>query len=312
MSFNYSQGWLEEIVSENCLRAENTLNIKDKSLRHVYMPAAFILYGLTPLTMILNVLTVFTFYKYKKLHVASNILLCALACTDIFAAVFSMPLFATKAILMEYDVKICVVQLTCALVSTACSGLTFITAFLVTLDRYVAIFHPFAYSGRNNDRSLLLKVVVLLWIVVIVLTSVSIFFPEYILIRAVMMISSGLFIPFAVCTHTRALLLSRKIGIQVSNRETKIPNEIMQSRKATRAAKKTAVILGVTLVCYLPQIIVCVLRATLPKSNILTAVFVCTTTLAISNSFLNPLIYTWQLSWFRKGLLQLLKCPLRC
>ena len=303
------------IVHNNCLLSfKRDLGLQ-RALKLVYITTATWLFLLTPITIYLNALSVYTFYKKNKLKNAYNILLCSQAVVNIISALFNMPLYSTGNILRIFLFNKCGIYFVVSTTTMVCASLTFVIAFLITLDRYLIIFYPFRYQERSIDLNFLSKILLATVTATVAISLISIIMPGLLLGKVLTIISITLFVPFSIYTHVRAYLVARRACREIRNQEINVRNQETEGtnrktvvRKVTKGARKTAIILTATMICYLPQIIILIIRSVLPKSTFINGAWVFSLTLSISYSFFSPFVYSSQIGWFRKSMVQLITC----
>ena len=293
-----------KIIATNCKWARENYYIDTQKYYSLYLFSVVVNSLLSVVTIILNVLTIWIFYKEKKLRYAKDVLLCALATTDLYAGFVSTPSLVAESILQVHNKATCKVYLTGYIIRLVGFSLTYSATLLISADRYLAIFHPFRYETRSDDTVFITKILVSTLLSTIITSILSLFTPqsELVTIMAVGVMIG--FIPFSFWVHLKALFISRRIqrqidGLRVGNENMSQSNQV---RKEVRAAKSTAIILCCICLCYLPQATAAILRNTYPNIPTFRAAMLITSAFVMLNSALNPLIYVWQMQWFRMAL----------
>ena len=110
-----------------------------------------------------NLITCIVIFTQKYLHTATNYYLFSLSCSDLLLLIFGLPFelvtLWTKS--YQFNENICVLRGLASETSTNASILT-ISAF--TIERYLAICHPFkAHTTQMPSRAV--KIVILIWFV---------------------------------------------------------------------------------------------------------------------------------------------------
>ena len=104
-------------------------------------------------TIVANSILLLALAKTKLLHTPSNMLLASLCFSDLLVGVLSQPLymaFMLKILLLETPCKthISVLQWSGIILN----GMSFIIVLYITIDRYVAVCHPFVYERKAGIK----------------------------------------------------------------------------------------------------------------------------------------------------------------
>ena len=306
------------MINKNCQWAISSLYADSKKYHNSLISVAVLNCLLSLLAVSLNILTIVIFHKEKRFKCFNDILLCALAGTDLLAGSLSMPLLTATNILLAYNKTSCTVFLASTAIRMTGFTLTFSVTVLISIDRLIAIFYPYRYHIIQNNERLTAKLLITVWSVFISISIVSIFTPQLMLIRATVVLSIALAVPFSWWVHLRALFLAKRMKAQIEDLQVRdethdlpVGNENREQRNQTRrevkATRSTAVILGCICICYLPHPVISILKALAFDSLPLQFISAWTITLVMLGSVLNPLVYVWQLHWFRNAFLRLMK-----
>uniref|UniRef100_A0A915DCF5 G-protein coupled receptors family 1 profile domain-containing protein n=1 Tax=Ditylenchus dipsaci TaxID=166011 RepID=A0A915DCF5_9BILA len=120
-------------------------------------PYALILCFVPLLTVFGNALVILAVYKERSLQTATNFLIVSLAVSDFLVATCVMSFaiyFEWNSFVWDLGATLCNLFIG---VDVACSTASILNLFSITLDRYMAISHPLAYTqyGTNNARAVL-------------------------------------------------------------------------------------------------------------------------------------------------------------
>ncbi|KAI1722606.1 7 transmembrane receptor (rhodopsin family) domain-containing protein [Ditylenchus destructor] len=118
-------------------------------------PYALILIIVPLLTVFGNGLVILAVYREKSLQTATNFLIVSLAISDFLVAICVMSFaiyFEWNSFVWDIGATLCKLYIG---VDVACSTASILNLFSITLDRYMAISHPLAYTqyGTNNARA---------------------------------------------------------------------------------------------------------------------------------------------------------------
>ena len=261
----------------------------------------------SPITVVLNALLIIAAKRKPRLRAhKSNILLALLASTDLVVGLILQPTFiAMITTVVQSKSGFC--TLTDAfrhcggcLVSASLTHLA-----LISMERYLAIKHPFIYDTIVTEAHLLFAST-LAWLLSIFL-QISIVFGEtlYFTIKTTCQI---VIVSFTILCHLSVYRETNRHKRHVAAHQvTKEAREKFEKHK--KALKITSIVLGTLLICYTP---LTVSRMTLPKYryeislNAAYTVFVLFATVALLNSLINPVIYSVRLRQFRVAIIELI------
>ena len=94
---------LQEILLSNCHRAATQNQINEYYTG--YLTMGIITISSTPITVILNTVTIYIFLREKRTKTIADILFCFLTTTDIIRGLVAMPLFSLENILRAMKIK---------------------------------------------------------------------------------------------------------------------------------------------------------------------------------------------------------------
>ena len=249
------------------------------------------------LTLVENGVFIRTLIKTKVLHTPSNILLGAMSVSDFLVGLTVQPIIILRTVFMltgrEHRILNYVYFITCAL----CGGLSFLFASLISVDRYVAICHPFVY-GRLSTCKMHTCVVAIagtIW----TLYCLTIIFSLMHFMMSMTIFSIIAILVILLCYAQISLVISKqkatviRLGT-IDNIETQHANNGNNERK--RKKKSVSNILGFFLVCYMPYVawLIYFLARQGDKCDLTETEFVICLwkeLFILMNSFFNPLVY---------------------
>ena len=126
--------------------------------------------------------------------------------------------------------------------------------------------------------------------------------PDLILLMILLTVCVAVCLPFSIWVHLRTFFAARRISRQIHIQVSQLQGEQdrRQRKEGIKAARLTAIIIGVVFVCYLPSLIAAIILHAFGYSASNTIASIWVFTLAMANSVFNPLVYVWQMKWFRK------------
>ena len=295
--------------------ATSFLSIQGNHLQKHYIALSTILFILTPATVIFNLLTILTFLRKIKFRIPSNILLCAVAVTDLITGLTATPIMGVLHLCRYLKLVSCPLYLPGVIVTFSVTFTTFVTMLLISIDKYIAIFHPFTYNARIGNN-VLITAVGIMWTLVLLCSAFSIFTSELKLVRNAVITVACSLLPFAIFVYTRIFFELRRRGRQIHTRrlslnQAKVINEICRdARRVSQGLRATSTIIVVLCICYPPVATVVIMRRFGHAdfhSDIHSLLQAWLNVLLLSTSLMNPFIYCWQLKGFRRDLFDLLR-----
>ena len=249
----------------------------------------------TVCTIIANVILLLTIVKTKSLHTPSNTLLAALCFSDLLVGIVSQPIYLALIfrIYLLQDPRI--LSIVVKMSGIILNGMSFTIVLFITIDRYVAVCHPFFYEQKATIKRYFI-ILVLTWVYKMVVPFVS--GPFYMILYA-----ASTFIAFAVmficyiriysviAQKERSVLRLGKIG----NEE----KEVLYHNKVDRSKAFTILIILVAFIfSYLPALVLILVIFTpderskicslCPKAYVL---FMWSILIYNLSSVINPIIY---------------------
>ena len=303
---------LQETFLDNCNRA--AVQHKIDNFYSSYLAMGIIMITFVPVTIILNAVTVYIFWKEKRVKTLADTLLCFLAVTDIVCGSVAMPFSAVENILRARNIESpCSIFLAWKIVIIFSVDITLVTSILIVFDRYCSIFHPYGYDARKNQTGFAVLVIVSSWCVCLGICSLSTVTSKYVVAVIFIFIAGISFVVLSIIIHFKILIRTRQIQRDIANKG-KASERYKSKIKGwlrIKGARITAVIFSGIFICYAPQIITAILIIVLNYSRFSLIAFHWTTGLILFNSIVNPLVYVWQMKWFRKALWKIRWKPLQ-
>ena len=208
----------------------------------------------TLLTILANAVLLLTIFKTTSLRTPSNMLLGALCLSDLLVGVVCQPLFLAFLFKLQLFHEL---NITLSVVvqwsGTIVNGMSFLMVLYITMDRYVAVCHPFFYH-RHATLKRYIIIVAITWVYQLLVPLASgtfylMFFAAVTIISFAVMFFCYIKIYSIIVEKERSVLRLGKIGDE--------EKEILIHNREDRSNVLTVVILLVVFtVSYLPALIV--------------------------------------------------------
>ena len=205
---------------------------------------------------ILNSLVLFIFWKSPKLRSKLSSFAIMLLCSiDLGVGTFVHPLFALKSITMLDSPK-CLYIVAYNVTILFFSGSSGCTLFIINIERYFAIIHPFLHRIHFTKRRFVLTWV-FFWFLVIVWVVCRVYFTFLIVLIPVILciiVFTSLFTYVAIYVVARKKMLKRNKVHSNSDEESR--RNFMAFLRELKMEKTSVMVVSLCFLCYLPTVIV--------------------------------------------------------
>ena len=260
-----------------------------------------------PAAILLNVLVMLAVKTRPPLRTKYNALLACLAGTDFMTGMLGQPLFIAEQIYRLTDnpaSEFCAIPYVARRFSGTFLMISLQHLALISIERHIAIKYPLKYHNIFTKHRLL-TIVILVWSHVF-LTIASSFYKNITLVFILRAITVFPTVAILVVCHIAVYYEVRKqmqkIKLQQMSAEAK--TTFLLEKKAL---KTTTLVVGLVLLCFMPETLLTVVFGSLISSPITyLAIESFVLTLAFCNSVFNPLIYCARSSEYRRAFRKLL------
>ncbi len=267
--------------------------------------------ALIPFATICNILTVAAVMKNRSLQSVSNILLSSLAVSDALTGMITQTVLVPSLTLVLECKSMCWLFLLSFEVGYYLAIVSFLTVTVVTLDRYVAIIHPYRYQQYTATRTNIHRIIATTWLAPLIIVAISFATSRMWLQQVFLAILAPLTLGVSIFAQVRTVKTVKQIQKRENslslNRALHSPSKEPRRQTVNRKATKVATIILVTMiVCYLPQSVLTSIRM-LNKSNRFgfQGLYDWTKMLVLVTSSLNPIIYCLLLKSIRQQVIKL-------
>ena len=269
------------------------------------------------MTVVGNGVFIITLVKKRSLHTPSNILLGALAFSDLFVGIIAQPLFICELSLTVLGRSQSIWYTISYFTIWAFVFFSFLYINIVSLDRYIAVCFPTWYYSKATCKSHI-TIAVSIFISSTICYSigqfigheVNTYIPEYIFTAFV---SVSLLIT-GFCNFNIFKVIRRQ---QKGIRDLIVPVHYVRSSQSGQDTYKSLIIPTITIllfICSSPMVIIEVLWGSVHDLKIPDShhyvIQLWTVFLILLNSFVNPVVYYARMKAFRKAAKAML-CSIR-
>ena len=262
----------------------------------------------------LNIVTIIALRKPLTIPRALKIFLLSLAVSDLGAGLLVQPLNITYLVmLIKENTQTRTFDITRKIFISTANFLAYASFFGVvalTADRFLALHLHLRYQELVTHKRVV-AVVISIWIISAILVLLFIWTRLSnvsgiisVTVQSICYLTTALFyfkIYLAVRHH------SNQIHVLQAQLAQNNEGDMTNAARERKAAVGTFYVYLVFLVCYLPSTCYWIIHRSAGPSTMLFQFGLCTNTLILLNSSLNPLIYSWKMRHVRHAIMEILR-----
>ena len=273
---------------------------------------------LCPITVTGNLLVFAAVLRKTDLRTVANTSILCLAFTDLLVGLFVQPCYlvyqASKLAAGPHDFP-CVQLLIYSFLGVICICMSFLTLILISLERYMAVFHPYRYIEKVNTKRVIALAVTSWCVSITVLLVVRFLFGinsnqetgviSLIIVTNFVVTSFVYFRIFRLVKQCNA-----QVNVQMSHNTSTSgspPTQMQSNSNEAKASKTVAFIAGTLFLCFAPTLCATIVdQAGVARKDLLYhVIYPIAETVVLLNSCINPVIYVWRCQGIRQSLFQL-------
>ena len=300
-------------LKEHCLELNIVYLVSDwhkKSLTGVICSDSILILP----TCVLNFLVIFVVRKHRQLQTTANFLLANLAASDFCIGLIFQPCKIASTVLILNCKSVCGLFVTIFHLGYYLATVSFLMLTLVSIDRYIAITHPFLYHRVTTSNNISIIAMFVTWTLPLLVSIVSIASGQMRLPSLMFSILAPLSIVVCIVAQVCTIKAVRNVrkrdatlSISADNNNTR--HSLRKNYVREKATRVAGVILLATIGCYTPHAVLTLIRTLRKDILAFQGIYEWSKTLVIINSTLNPIIYCWILKEMRTRILQTILWP---
>ena len=261
------------------------------------------------MTVISNGAFLIVVFRSRRLQTVHNILLVCLSMIDFVTGVIVTPVVATSLSFLMNQEYPCVLFWFWLISLYAVSMISFCTLGLISIEKYVAIVHPYYYERVVTKEKLILVTLAIsilntTFAVVIPLVGLSDLKTFRFIWSSLPYLGVIIYVTIFYC-YGRIFKEIQKVRRRIAIENT-IPSSYANVKKSSKVAKTTMVVIGAITLCYMPFIIANFFwrqgsyRKGMIQGKLEPSVKFAAYVAILFNSTLNPVIYNCRMSFVRR------------
>ena len=259
-----------------------------------------------PCAIVANLMVFLGVLRKPDLRNVYNTSILFLATSDLLTGLITLPSFVvyqgSKLTTPQQDFS-CIALVVYTSTNFIFTGLSVITIILITMERYLAIFHPFRYQAHMTKRRIAVTIS-LIWVIWISFITLARFSPGasvglYSIIAAVLLIPCILLTLFVYC---KVCFLTRRVRASIGHGPTAPRNA--EDIQETKSSRTVAYLAGAVVLCFLPTLVIAAVYQTgkVDENYFYHVMYPLSDLAALMTPVFDPMIYVLRSSQVRSSL----------
>ena len=255
------------------------------------------------ITLLANTVFLIIYFKTPSLRTPHYFLLMLLAITDISVGLVTQPLFIAVKIMEIYSTYKRTISLAVEASTFYFTEISFFTVTLVSIDRYLAVCHPFKHRNEVT-KSRIAIVAGVVWAVCLAVLILRVVFQEHKKVFEMFMLGMILVLFGAnVCIYAKIYRSFTRRRLQNNSPQLNNVTRVRERKEEAHLAKTAVLLMTIMFLVYLPTIIVLVYYQTKGKNaEFYFGVVSFAYTSIFLNSTFNPLFYGFRNATIREAI----------
>ena len=297
----------------NCSQTIRRIPIEGVYLQQIHVHFIFCLVFFTP-CFFLNVFLIITILRQNRLRTLPNIPIINVLCENTISSSM-ISVWATNFVLAAKRHQVCNLYLISLAVGYSCSLIAVFEIWLLSVERYLAVFKPWFYEEKKSTmKKVLIWLIILTWFFSCIMGAASFIIRYFEPIKIVIAVTIPLSVLSSIAIHLRIYYFTRNITERIKRLSLQHLTESSQKHitiKAFKAQERkltivTASIVVQLIICYLPFCLIALYKALLKRSDSdISVLFNWSITAAAIKTFTNPVSFLYQLRRIRRSFVEL-------
>ena len=298
----------------NCFGTTHRVPIHGIYLNQLYAHFAFCLVLFSP-SFFFNMLLIIAILRQSYLKNLPNILIMNILFENMVNSSM-ICVWTINFILATQRHQVCCLYLLTVSVGYSCSLVALFEIWLLSVERYIAVFKPCFYEERKNTiKKVFILLILLSWVVSAILGGTSFLIPQFKFVKFTIAAIIPCSIVYSIVIHLMVYSTTQNLiksvnsvsphdNTEENQNHAKISTSKAQDRKLTII---TASLVIQLIICYIPFCIVMLYKAVIKQSDAdISVIFTWSVTAAAIKSITNPITFLYQLKTVRKSFFELL------
>ena len=253
-----------------------------------------------------NAVVFAAFYRFELLRTPSHLLLLGLSFCDVLVGLVTQPLFAAETGLVAANSDMaCTLKDLYVIFLFAFSSASMLHVCLISLERCVAIFHPFKHQSWITKKRVI-AFLVLFWISWILLTVftrrkhggglIGYSRMGFVIFSVLLVLVINLRLWIEARKHSKRIQNGLPLpSFSISSEGSRDARALSKAARDSKAAKTILLVTGILILCNIPLIATFVGRKFYGvRGRVVTLLWFASNTIVLLPAISNPVIYCWR------------------